>query len=337
MELIYPKYFEQFSCLAGKCPDSCCKEWDVLVDTQSAAFYRSLPGTLGDRLRQVLTDEDGETYMTIENGRCPMWRQDGLWRIQAELGERALCKTCSDFPRSTHDYGNFMEKGLELSCPEAARLILFTKIEPPIMQSVEGGDMPDYDTEAMDILLQTRETARAILLDDAYSISEALTLLYFHAHHAQTLLDGGEPPLFQPEEILALAQKHSVSGSLQPIRDFFLTLEILTPEWSHLLAHPFACAPWSPEFRNLAVYFVDRYWLQAVSDYDLLCRVKFILISCVLIRALGGNLLRTAQLYSKEIENSTENIQSLLDAAYSHHAFADNLLLGHLLKGDRSQ
>ena len=47
-----------------------------------------------------------------------MWRQDGLCRIQAELGHEALCKTCREFPRLRHDYGSFVELGLELH-PEA--------------------------------------------------------------------------------------------------------------------------------------------------------------------------------------------------------------------------
>ena len=78
MIITKPDYFDQFRCIAGACPDSCCKEWDVQVDEASAALYRSLPGDLGDRLREVLSTEDGETVMTIIDGRCPMWRADGL-------------------------------------------------------------------------------------------------------------------------------------------------------------------------------------------------------------------------------------------------------------------
>ena len=107
-----PSYFDEFRCIASNCPDSCCKEWDVQVDAAAARYYRSLSGPLGDRLREVLKDADGETVMEITQGRCPMWRDDGLCRIQAELGEEALCKTCREFPRLTHDYGDFIEKGL---------------------------------------------------------------------------------------------------------------------------------------------------------------------------------------------------------------------------------
>ena len=60
MEIRYPAYYKDFSCLAGACPDSCCHEWEVDVDPDAADYYRHLPGELGDRLREVLRDgEDG--------------------------------------------------------------------------------------------------------------------------------------------------------------------------------------------------------------------------------------------------------------------------------------
>lgn len=332
MKIIYPAYYKTFSCIADRCPDSCCKEWDVDVDKQAAALYRGMSGALGDRLRQVLRDTEDGTVMTIENGRCPMWREDGLCRIQAELGHDALCTVCRQFPRLRHDYGTFAELGLELSCPEAARIILTAPWESCLTEQEPGGEEPDYEQEAMDILLQTRDYALSLLENRAYSVPEALVLLYFQAHHAQTLLDGGEPPPFESEALLALARNHAKPGSLQDISDFYRELEILTPQWEARLSAPFSPAPWTDMFRKLARYFVERYWLQAVSDYDLLCRVKFILISCLLIHGLGGDLISTAQLYSKEIENSDENVDALLDGAYAHPAFTDNKLLGLLLE-----
>ena len=102
MKVSYPAYYSTFRCIAGACPDSCCKEWEVDIDDATAAFYRTLEGPLGDRLRQVLKDTEDGAAMTIEDGRCPMWRRDGLCRIQAELGHDALCQTCRDFPRLRH-------------------------------------------------------------------------------------------------------------------------------------------------------------------------------------------------------------------------------------------
>ena len=163
MKITKPDYFDRFRCLAGRCPDSCCQEWEVQVDADSAASYRALPGTLGDCLRRCLRDEDGDTYLTIADRRCPMWRADGLCRIQAELGEAALCKTCREFPRLIHDYGDFVELGLELSCPEAARLMLSTPCWGYVTRELPGGEEPEYDREAMDILLRTREKALSLL------------------------------------------------------------------------------------------------------------------------------------------------------------------------------
>ena len=184
-------YFDQFTCIAAACPDSCCKEWDVQVDPASAAFYRSLSGALGDRLRQVLRDRDGDTVMIIQDGRCPMWRADGLCRIQAELGHDALCHTCREFPRLTHDYGDFMEKGLELSCPEAARLLLSNPYVPPVTLRLPGGEAPEYDEEVMEILLRTRQEALNLLCATP-DLPEALTLLLLYGYHAQAQADGEE-------------------------------------------------------------------------------------------------------------------------------------------------
>ena len=330
MLITKPYYYDRFRCIAGSCPDSCCKEWDVLVDDASAAYYRSLPGSLGDRLRQVLKEDDGQVYMTIENRRCPMWRSDGLCRIQAELGEQALCVTCRDFPRLRHDYGDFQELQLELSCPEAARLILSAVPESPVTEEHPGGEAPGYDPADMAILKATRAQALEILSDPDFTVPQALALLLLYGYQAQGELDGGEPLPFCPEDALASADSFRKPGDPGAMAAFFRELEVLTPEWEAVLQSP-CPGPWQKEHLALARYFVERYWLQAVSDFDLAGRVKFTVISCLLVQYLGGDIFRTAQLYSKEIENNMDNVEAILDAAYTHPAFTDDKLLGMLL------
>ncbi len=325
-------YFDDFRCIASACPDSCCKEWDVLVDETSAAFYRSLPGKLGEDLRRVMHDEDGQTVMTITDGRCPMWRQDGLCRIQVELGEEALCRTCRDFPRLRHDYGDFVELTLELSCPEAARILLSAQAQPWVEQTVPGGEAPEYDEEAMDVLKATRSRALALVEDTARDVPSTLAALLLYGYQAQGELDGEEERSFDPDFALESVAEFAKPGDMRDILALYRDLEILTPQWEARLNTPDP-GPWQEGYRNLARYFVERYWLQAVSDYDLAGRVKFMVVSCLVIRALGGNFGETAQLYSKEIENSTENVEALLDAAYESPAFTDDKLLGLLLNG----
>ena len=331
MLITKPSYFDTFRCIAGACPDSCCKEWDVQVDAAAAACYRALPGDLGDCLREVLYDEDGETYMAIVDGRCPMWRADGLCRIQAELGEHALCKTCREFPRLTHDYGDFIEYGLELSCPEAARIIFANPNATRITEAVPGGEEPEYDTEAMEVLKSTREQMLSLLSDTRRPVAETLILGLFYGYQAQSELDGAEVLPFDGESALEEAKNLAKAGNSQEILEFFRSLEILTPQWQQRLENP-AGGDFSSQLRTLAKYMVERYWLQAVSDYDLYSRVKFIVIACLLVTHLGGDLVSTAQLFSKEIENSADNVDAILDAAYAHPAFTDDKLLGLLLE-----
>lgn len=331
MRIIKPDYFDRFRCLAGNCPDSCCKAWEVQVDDACAEYYRTLPGSLGNRLREVLHTEDGKTVMTLQGGRCPMWRCDGLCRIQAELGEDALCKTCRDFPRLTHDYGDFAELGLELSCPEAAKLILSSPPTPPVETVAPGGEAPDYDGEAMAVLKATRETMLAILSDTSRPVGEVLALGLLYSCQAQAELDGGEILPFDAGAALREARHVAKPGDSLEIPAFFAGLELLTQEWEARLRDPVS-GDWSGQYLALARYLVQRYWLQAVSDYDLYSRGKLVVIACLLVKELGGDMFRTAQLFSKEIENDAENVEAVLDAAYSHPAFTDDKLLGMLLK-----
>lgn len=327
MEVTKPDYFDRFRCLAGECPDSCCKDWQVQVDETSARRYRALPGALGEELRAALRQEDGETYLTVQDGRCPMWRRDGLCRIQAELGEKALCETCRRFPRLTHDYGDFVELGLELSCPEAARWILDEK-SSYVTEKNPGGEDPEYDRQAMAVLKRTRAQALEILNET--DVSRALSLLLLYGCQAQGELDGEEERPFDRGAALETARAMAQPGEPEAVLEFFSGLEILTDAWRQRLKTP-EPGDWDCRTGNLLRYLVNRYWLQAVSDYDLYGRVKFMVISALVLRILGGDFRETAQLFSKEIENDAENLDAILDAAYENPAFTDAKLLGMLL------
>jgi lysine-N-methylase len=286
---------------------------------------------LGEDLRRHLfCDEEGDWYFKITEGRCPMWRSDGLCRIQADLGHDALCQTCRDFPRLTHDFGDFVERGLELSCPEAARMI-FSEAPGWVEQEIPGGEEPEYDDADMEILLETREEMLRILADTTRSVPETLALALLYGYRAQDRLDGGEAGDFDPVAELAFGKTVAKPGDRAALLDFYAGLEILTEAWRQRLAQPAGDGSWDDRLRILARYGVERYWLQAISDFDLVGRVKMIVLSCLLVRHLGGDLVGTAQLYAKEIENNAENVDTILDGAYTSPALTDDKLLGLLL------
>lgn len=319
-----PSYYDTFRCIAGACPDSCCHQWEVQVDADAARRYRALSGPLGDALRDALRTEDGETFLTLREGRCPMWRSDGLCRIQAELGEKALCRVCREFPRLRHDYGCFQEIMLEMSCPEAAKWI-FLDAGGWVEAEIPGGSEAEYDREDMALLLSSRERAMELLDGEALP-GETLAKLLLLGVQVQNVLDGGDPEEIQMEEARAAAGP----GDIREVAGFFRGLEILTPRWRALLDTA-ACRPLPREVIPMARYLVRRYWLQAVSDLDLYGRVKFIALSALLVGSLAGDFQSNAQLWSKEIENDPENLDAILDGAYHSDALTDSKLLGLLL------
>lgn len=44
MKTTYHEFYKDFKCIADKCPDSCCKEWDVVVDDDSYIKYKTQTG-----------------------------------------------------------------------------------------------------------------------------------------------------------------------------------------------------------------------------------------------------------------------------------------------------
>ena len=331
MRITKPAYYDLFRCLASACPDSCCKEWAVQVDAKSSARYREMPGALGNSLRSVMIEEDGDIILKLNSDRrCPMWQDDGLCRIQAELGEDALCHTCRQFPRLRHDYGDLVELGLELSCPEAARLILKDD-STDISEIIPGGESPEYDQEAMTVLLRTRQEALGLLARKQFTVGETLAILLVYGHLAQNELDGGDMAVLDADAILKSAKSMASNGNLPAIVNFYKSLEILTPQWHQRLGAP-VFTPFHEALRPLVKYFINRYWLQAVSDYDLIGRIKLAIVSCLMIHSLGGELIETAHLYSKEIENDADNINAILDATYTSPVLADIGLLDILLE-----
>ena len=107
-------------------------------------------------------------------------------------------------------------------------------------------------------------------------------------------------------------------------------MEILTRRWKERLETT-AAPVWDERLVRFMTYGIRRYWLQAVSDFDLICRVKMSVTAFLLIGALGGDPVQTAQLFSKEIENDPDNVEAILSGAYTSPALTDANLLALLL------
>ena len=182
MQDIYPDFYRRFRCIANRCEDSCCKDWDIDIDSATEAFYQSVQGSLGDKLRcKLVTDEYGERVFKTENGRCPFWNDDMLCDIFIGIGEEHLSRTCDSFPRVCVDYGVFSEHILSFACPEAARLML--RSDDGAYDDF-GGDIElqaaEKDDGYLSFLLKARERSAQIFLDRslpfAYRLADCLEL-----------------------------------------------------------------------------------------------------------------------------------------------------------------
>lgn len=151
MLLEYPLFYPDFACIGKACKDSCCKDWIIDIDFDTAEKYQRMEGSLGEKLRKKLHKRDGEFYFDVEkDGRCPFLQEDGLCEIQRERGEEELSKVCDAYPRKEYIVHPYMQLDLHLSCEEAAKAILSWKGEL-IREEVEDEriseeeDMPEND------------------------------------------------------------------------------------------------------------------------------------------------------------------------------------------------
>ena len=140
---LQPSYYETFRCVGSECEDTCCIGWRVPVDKQTFEEYRACSHpTLGAKLQSLVNinpkpDSDAHfAEIKLDNGVCP-FLTEGLCEIQTTLGEDLLSDNCAAFPRITSLVEGVLERSLDLSCPEAARLAL---CHPQPMEFVEWDD-----------------------------------------------------------------------------------------------------------------------------------------------------------------------------------------------------
>lgn len=157
MKLIAPDYYHSFSCIAGKCRNSCCIGWEIDIDENTAEYYKSLSGELGKRLKNAISeDPSGSSFILSEGEQCPFLNSDGLCDIILQLGEDSLCQICSDHPRFRNYCSDRTEIGLGLCCEAAAHLILTRKEKTKLTVLCDDECEEDF-SQADTAMLEMRE------------------------------------------------------------------------------------------------------------------------------------------------------------------------------------
>ena len=73
-------YEEQFHCLAGRCPHSCCIGWEVVLDEDHARRYLAGDDPLSRRAAEAMVYDETEDAFAfpLSGGRCPFLDGENL-------------------------------------------------------------------------------------------------------------------------------------------------------------------------------------------------------------------------------------------------------------------
>lgn len=348
-----PDYYRKFRCIGGACPDTCCKDWEIVLDEQTLEAYQQAPQGLRERLKAGIVDnEDGERCFRLgEDGRCAMLTQDGWCAVQREWGEEHLCGHCAAYPRFVEEYGCLTESALAISCPEAARLLL----EAPGFALVEeedgGADLPfeGVDGGMLSGLEHTRAMALEALTRGEGTVWKRLAQVLALAYDGQDALDFcAYDQLFQCAPLEPQGAEMGGREMALRVLERWMALEPLRPEWPALLQS--RCAQlsgldegaydalragfqeaypqWEGQLTRVAGYLIFRHWLKAVNDDGLYGRAVLVGGACVALYHLmalewqaqgilsveGAAALCSA--FGREVEHMEDNFMALVEDGY---------------------
>ncbi len=123
----------EFQCLGADCPDTCCTGFTVAVDTPTYQKYQ----TQAPELLDFITEKQGVGRVLAfdtHTGDCPKM-QCGSCTIHEKYGTDFLTDTCHLYPRITRQVGTQTIMSGSVSCPEVARLGLFSNASFALVES----------------------------------------------------------------------------------------------------------------------------------------------------------------------------------------------------------
>ena len=315
-------YEEQFHCLAGRCPHSCCIGWEVVLDEDHARRYLTGEDPLSRRAAEAMVYDEAEDAFAfpLSGGRCPFLDGENLCELHRAWGAEATPLTCQTHPRFTEDYGEFAERALSAACP-AANVLLLGSREPLGFREIETGEEGD---DWLPYLVPFRRRLFALLQDRGRPLRARLADFLTLCLLGDAVLTDAELDGTAPEALLTL-EGGTLEGEL-PEEGIFpagfrllASLEVLEPNWRDVLRKAETVAPVPQDealLERVAVYFAYRSILKCVNDGDLLGRglyTVFLTLAAERIAAVRG-LGEALRRLSREVEHDADNVEALLAA-----------------------
>lgn len=199
MKVLSVEDYNDFECIGGKCPISCCGgDWLIRLDKASEMYYRSVEGEFGERLRAAIVEKDGSfSFRLNEKQDCVFLDEHKLCDIYKHLGPDSLCHTCKTYPRMYHQVGDILFCYLTNSCPEVTRRVLQRK-EPlqVILNDSAMVEMQEKDTdwERFNYAIRAYTTGMNLLQNRDLAVQERVTLMLVFVSQFQLLLEQKQDP-----------------------------------------------------------------------------------------------------------------------------------------------
>ena len=295
MKTVYPNYYKSFRCIADKCKNSCCVNWEIDIDGDSLARYEKTGGIIGEKLRSAISYDESPHFKLTDGERCPFLNKNGLCDLIIELGENSICEICREHPRFRNYFFDAVEIGLGLCCEAAAELIINSR-EPFALLNFDIDDDVYDDGERE--LISFRTALIDVMKDRSLGIRKRHELLWAY-------IDAPLPEISHSEQLR-----------------FFLSLERLDERWTEILENTVKTDPIDvysglsdvdeEKIEQITIYFLYRY-IAAAEDLQMAqAYLFFALVSTRMImtvsRATSIDICEAARMYSSEIEYSDENV-----------------------------
>jgi lysine-N-methylase len=272
-----PSYFARFQCLAADCEDTCCGGWSVPVDRPT---YERYLASSDESLRQTASEfmtrtapgarEGYFAIIQMKDGRCPLLHNQ-LCSLHERFGEAYLPRICEAYPRSANWVDGVLERSLQTSCPEAARLVM---LEPSRLK-FEEGELESLPRTAGASYVETgritggkpyeffhgaRRKSIAILQDRSLELWERMAALGDLCDRLETAVQSGGRREFEEllgrQTAVALAPKQALAFQLEVVISLIVSRmsEYVSPAFRECYGELMKGLEWTPQdsFEDLA-------------------------------------------------------------------------------------
>ena len=148
------RLLDQFKCLADKCPDDCCHQWNAHVDKETLTKWQEIKKEarrelLLSTIQPAAQNPAEMVLMRKENGNCVHLDEKGLCEIQRQFSHEYLPLACQQYPRDVVYKNTISFQTAHLSCPHIIQLLA----KSPLKSLIDNEQIL-YQTYNLDIISQ---------------------------------------------------------------------------------------------------------------------------------------------------------------------------------------